>query len=67
MKREENQVRRLINQARFPIKKTLDSFDFGQIPGLSQTKVLTLSRCQFIKDKENVILAGSCGTGNYAK
>lgn len=63
MKREENQVRRMINQARFPLKKTLDSFDFGQIPGLSQTKVLTLSRCQFIKDKENVILAGNCGTG----
>ncbi|HHV77969.1 MAG TPA: ATP-binding protein [Syntrophothermus lipocalidus] len=63
MKREENQVRRLINQARFPLKKTLDSFDFGQIPGLSQTKVLTLSRCQFIRDKENIILAGNSGTG----
>ncbi len=63
MKREENQVRRMINQARFPLKKTLDSFDFEQIPSLSQTKVLTLSRCQFIKDKENVVLAGNCGTG----
>lgn len=63
MKREENQVKRLINQARFPLKKTLDTFDFTQIPGLNQTKVLTLSRGQFIKDKENVILAGNSGTG----
>jgi len=63
MKREENQVKRLINQARFPLKKTLDSFDFDQIPSLSQSKVLTLSRCQFIRDRENVVLAGNSGTG----
>lgn len=63
MKREENQIKRLINQAKFPIKKTLDSFDFEQIPGLSQTKVLSLSRGQFIKAGENVILAGNSGTG----
>lgn len=63
IKREENQIKRLLTQARFPLKKTLDSFDFEQIPGLSQTKILALSRCQFIKEKENIILAGSCGTG----
>lgn len=61
--REENQAKRLINKARFPLKKTLDSFDFGQIPGLNQAKVLTLSRGQFIKNRENVILAGNSGTG----
>ncbi len=60
---DENQVRRLINLARFPLKKTLDSFDFEQNPNLNQSKVLTLSRGQYIKDKENVILAGNSGTG----
>jgi DNA replication protein DnaC len=62
-KREENQVSRLIKQARFPLKKTLDSFNFEEIPTLNQSKVLTLSRGQFIKDKENVIMAGNSGTG----
>lgn len=61
--REENQAKRLINKARFPLKKTLDSFDFEQIPGINQAKVLTLSRGQFIKKRENVILAGNSGTG----
>ncbi len=60
---DESQVRRLINATGFPLKKTLDSFDFAENPNLNQSKVLTLSRGQYIKDKENVILAGNSGTG----
>ena len=36
---------------------------FAENPNLNQSKILTLSRGQYIKDKENVILAGNSGTG----
>jgi len=61
--REENRIRNLIHHAKFPLKKTLDTFNFEQLPELNRTKVLALSRGKFIGDKENIILAGNSGTG----
>lgn len=66
-KREENQLKRRLKNAAFPVTKTLDSFDFTAIPNLNKNKILTLSQADFIKDHENVFLIGNSGTGNYAK
>ncbi len=61
--REINRRKRRVQEARFPLVRTLDEFDFGAIPGLNRAQVLELSRGEYIKRRENVALIGSIGTG----
>jgi DNA replication protein DnaC len=63
VQREENAQKLRLTRARFPVIKTLDSFDFSAIPALNKAQVLELSRGSFIDRRENVILIGSYGTG----
>jgi DNA replication protein DnaC len=50
-------------EAKFPVIKTMDSFDFLAIPSLNKTLVLELARCEFLARRENVLLLGNSGTG----
>ena len=52
-----------IGKAKFPLLKTMDSFDFLAIPSLNKTMVLELARCEFLTRRENVLLLGNSGTG----
>src|ERR1700721_3525405 len=61
--RERRATERRIRQARFPVIKTMDSFDFLAIPTLNKTLVLELARCEFLARRENVLLLGNSGTG----
>jgi len=61
--REENTQKLRISKARFPVMKTLDSFEFSAIPSLNKALVLELSRGSYIEKKENIIFMGSYGTG----
>lgn len=61
--REVNRRKRRIQDARFPLLRTLDEFDFRAIPNLSQAKVLELARGEYIERRENVALIGAIGTG----
>ena len=54
---------RRIQQARFRVVKSLDSFDFLAIPSLNKALVLELARSEFIDRKENVLALGNSGTG----
>jgi DNA replication protein DnaC len=63
LERERRAVERRIRQARFPVIKTIDSFDFLAIPALNKTMVLELARCEFLVRHENVLLLGNSGTG----
>ena len=63
LERERRAIERRIRQARFPVVKTLDSFDFLTIPSLNKTMVLELARCEFLARRENVLLLGNSGTG----
>ena len=56
-------VERRIKAAKFPVTKSLDSFDFKAIPALNKTRVLELARCEWIERRENVIALGPSGTG----
>jgi len=49
-------------QAKFPVVKTMDSFDFLAIRR-EQDLVLELARCEFLARRENVLLLGNSGTG----
>jgi DNA replication protein DnaC len=61
--REENQRQQRLKKASFPTQKTLDIFEFHLMPSLSKTKVLALSKGEFVEKHENVLLIGNSGTG----
>lgn len=63
IERERKGTERRIREAGFPVHKTLDSFDFTALPALNKKLVMELSRCEYIKKRENVLLVGNSGTG----
>jgi len=46
--RERRATERRIRQAKFPVLKSLDSFDFLAIPSLNKAMVLELARSEFL-------------------
>ena len=63
IERDRRKVERRIKAAKFPVVKSLDSFDFTAIPKLNKLQVLELARCEWIERRENVIALGPSGTG----
>jgi DNA replication protein DnaC len=63
IERDRRKVERRIKVAKFPVVKSLDSFDFAAIPKLNKMQVLELARCEWIERRENVIALGPSGTG----
>ena len=61
--RERRATERRIQQARFPVVKSLDTFEFLAIPAVNKALVLELARCEFLLRRENVLLLGNSGTG----
>lgn len=54
---------RRIKAAKFPVIKTLDSFDFNAQSSINQSLVRELMRSEYIDQRENVLLIGNSGTG----
>jgi len=61
--RDINRRKRLVREARFPVLRTLDEFDFSCLPSVSKTKVFQLAEGEYIQHHENVAFIGSIGTG----
>jgi DNA replication protein DnaC len=61
--RERRSAERRVKAARFPVLKTLDTFDFQAQPSLNQALVRELIRGEYIDRSENVLLVGNSGTG----
>ncbi len=61
--REKRAAERRVKTARFPIIKTLDTFDFKAQPSIKQKLVRELMVGQYADRKENVLLVGNSGTG----
>lgn len=61
--RDINRRKRRIHEARFPVKRSLDEFDFSALPSLNRNKVLDLAKGEYIDRHENIALIGSIGTG----
>lgn len=61
--RDVNRRKRRVQEARFPVLRTLDEFDFAALPSLNRSKVLDLAHSEYIERHENVALIGSIGTG----
>ena len=61
--RERRSAERRVKAARFPVIKTLDTFDFNAQPSINQELVRELVRGEYIQRHENVLLVGNSGTG----
>jgi len=61
--RERRAAERRIKAAKFPVIKTLDSFDFTAQPSINESLVRELAGGEYIDRRENVLLAGNSGTG----
>src|SRR5689334_19610530 len=61
--REENTRKNRIQQARFPMQKTLSQFNFTALPNLNKALVLKLAQCDYLNQSDNVVLLGNSGTG----
>ena len=61
--RHSQSIKRKIKTANFPGIKTLDEFDFKELPDLNKKLVLELNSCDYVAEKKNIILLGNCGTG----
>jgi DNA replication protein DnaC len=61
--RLERRVERRIRDARLPVRKTFESFDFSFQPGLDRDLVMELNTLRFIDQGRNILLAGMSGTG----
>jgi len=59
----ERRIHRRIKDARFPVVKTLDAFDFSAVPSLDREQILTLFRCEWVESKSNVVFLGPVGVG----
>ena len=61
--REKRAAERRIKEARFPVVKTIDTFDFKAQPSVNEQLVRELLRGEYIEKKKNILLIGNSGTG----
>jgi DNA replication protein DnaC len=65
--RGENRLKRKIKEARFPLLKTFEAFNFDVATGLDRRLIRELMSGQYLVQHQNVIFLGKSGTGNYRK
>jgi DNA replication protein DnaC len=61
--REKRAAERRVKNARFPVIKTLDTFDFGAQSSINEQLIRELMVGEYIDRKENVLMIGNSGTG----
>jgi DNA replication protein DnaC len=61
--RRENGYKRRLAEAKFPLMKPLETFDFGSAPELDARLIQELSGCEYVQKARNVIFLGKSGTG----
>lgn len=61
--RKENGRKRRLREAKFPLLKPLEAFDFEAAADLDARLIKDLSNCDYVKKSRNVIFMGKSGTG----
>jgi DNA replication protein DnaC len=61
--RDERATKRRIAQARLPVVKTLEQFDWSWPKKINQMQIRQLFRLAFVKEKSNVVFIGGVGLG----
>ena len=61
--RRERRIQRRLQEARFPMLKTLEAFQFDAQPELDRDAILQVCGGAFVAEAANVVLVGGVGTG----
>ena len=61
--RQERCIARRVAEARFPVIKTLEQFDWGWPKKINRPQVQNLFRLAFLKEKTSVVFVGGVGLG----
>ena len=61
--RKENGRKRRLREAKFPLLKPLETFNFEAAPDLNVRLIKELSSCEYVKKNRNIIFMGKSGTG----
>jgi DNA replication protein DnaC len=61
--RKENGRKRRLREAKFPLLKPLEAFNFDASPDLDARLIKDLSNCDYVKKSRNVVFMGKSGTG----
>jgi DNA replication protein DnaC len=61
--RAENRLKRRLREAKFPLLKTLETFDYQAAPGLDRRLLHQLASGAYIGQHRNIIFLGKSGTG----
>lgn len=61
--RKDRSVARRIRLARFPVRKTLDQFDWGYPRKINRLQIQNLFRLQFLEQAANIVFIGGVGVG----
>lgn len=62
-RRRDRLLERRLKAARFPERKTLDTFDFAFNPSINKQKILELASARFVVEAANVLFLGPPGVG----
>lgn len=63
IEREQRAAERRIKGAKFPVLKTIDSFDFAAQPTINEPLMRQLLSGEYLEANENILLIGNSGTG----
>ena len=61
--RGENRLKRKLREAKFPLMKTFETFDYTAASGLDKRLFRELESGEYIKKHRNIIFLGKSGTG----
>jgi DNA replication protein DnaC len=61
--RNNRKIERLIKNARFHYKATIENVVYEHTRNIDRTKLLRLAECDFLNKNENVLISGSTGAG----
>jgi len=61
--RAENRLKRKLREAKFPMLKTLEQFDYGSAPELDKRLINELESGEYLRSHRNIIFFGRSGTG----
>src|SRR5512141_2967577 len=62
-RRAQHKLKMRLRRAAFDPQKTLETFDFGACPKVSQKEIADLATCRFIEQHQNVFFVGPAGVG----
>ena len=65
--RNNRRLQAAMRSSRLPAVKTLEEFDFSFQPSIKREQIDSLAELSFLERKENVVLLGPPGIGNYVK